>query len=703
MGGGGGGGGGQQDLKKKDAVGRYMESAVWLDVGDCVHGKKMGSLQSCLIGKWEKNPDSYPAVEVMEVWFKDGWGLKEEVTESVLNAELLMLEFDSPEKAKWVLETGRRRFSGGILQLEWWRPEAGCVRRKDSAQEVWIRVVGLPLHLWKPEILRQLGETCGGFVTVDKSTEEKKEVRWARILIKVEGNYRPSVVNILEGPRAYELQIWWEIVPWVTGVYPVSSSDEMKNPEEEEDVETRADKRVSFLGSKCSQAGQWELAREAKKEKRKGSAVSFSVLSSKDAVLSGRGGAYSEVCWNKKEGSSASGRGPIQQDMKGGRSKVRAGLLSGLKEQELIGPRVRNISSPVGLKIRGGLQEELKRLKNGAHITASSLGGEYGPDLIGLQAGPPNDARETKVGKRGSRGLKNSFKEARSGPPGEVSGSKELRRLEEGEASIGVEGSSEPRVDPAWICARLPLLHALEDTIGTGGTPSFESCWEKGMRMVQTERLAMECSGQGNASEGCADGSFLALVEKIPKNPEVDDDKELRTHAIGPRFESLSLTDCSSPLFSVFGRPLLTGDSSGLGEFPENEILGDMEPLRVVSVDGSEWGTGIDSALIEDGQETVKEKADKIRPECMGYDNWEDSCLFKFSEFLGIKTVGFEEEILKLMRKLEGQQEGDKRKDYPTETRCERELRKLECTINYSGKSQNRGGRDRGNFLLKLK
>ena len=700
------GGGGEQDLKKEDAVGRYMESAVWLDVGDCVHGKEMGSLQSCLIGKWEKNPDPYPAVEVMEVWFKDAWRLKEEVTVSVLNADLLMLEFDSPEKAKWVLKSGRRRFSGGVLQMEWWRPEAGCVRRKDSVQEVWIRVVGLPLHLWKPEILRQLGETCGGFVTLDKSTEEKKEVRWARILIKVDGNSRPSVVNILEGPRAYELQIWWEIASWVTGVYPVSSSDEMKNPEDEDDVETRADKRVSFLGSKCSQAGQWEQAREAKIEKRMGSVVSFSVLSTSGAVLSGRGGAYSETCWNKKEGSSAFGRGPIQQARKGGQTKARVGLLSGLKEKELNGPRARNRRSPDGLKIRCGLKEELKWLKNGAHLTnyeASSLGGKYGPGLFGLQAGPPNVAREKHDGKRGSRGLKNSCKEARSGPSGEVSGSKELRRLEEGEASTSVEGSSELRVDPAWICVRGPLLHALEDMPGTGGTPSFESCWEKGMRMVQTECLAMGCSGQGNATEGSADGSLLALVEKIPKNLEVNDDKELRTHAIGPRFESLSLTDCSSPLFSVFGRPLLTGGSSGLGEFLENEILGDMEPLRVVSVDGSEWGTGIDSALIEDGQESMKEKAAKNRPECMGYDNWEDSCLFKFSEFLGVKTMGFEEEILKLMRKLEVQQGGDKRKDYPTETRCERELRKLECTINYSGKSQNRGGRDRGNFLLKLK
>ena len=220
-----------------------------------------------------------------------------------------------------------------------------------------------------------------------------------------------------------------------------------------------------------------------------------------------------------------------------------------------------------------------------------------GPVLPGMQAGPPNDLRKEKAGKRGFWGLKKFFKEARFGPSVDVSGSKEMRRLEEGGASPSVEGSSDPMVDPAWICARGPPLHAFEGSPGTGGTPSFESCWEKGMWVVQTECPAMGSSGLGNVAEGGADGSSLALVEKIPKSPEVDDDKELRTHATGPRFESLSLTDCSSPLFSVFGRPLLTGGSSGLGEFLETEILGDMEPLRMVSVDGSEWGTGIDSAL----------------------------------------------------------------------------------------------------------
>ena len=65
--------------------------------------------------------------------------------------------------------------------------------------------------------------------------------------------------------------------------------------------------------------------------------------------------------------------------------------------------------------------------------------------------------------------------------------------------------------------------------------------------------------------------------------------------------------------------------------------------------------------------------------------------------------MGYEEEILELLRKMVFQQPGDKRKGYHPESRCERELRKLECTINYSGTGQNRGGRDRGNFLLKLK
>ena len=201
-------------------------------------------LQFCLIGRWKIQPVPYPMPEELETWFRDAWRLNEEVMLTVLNEDLMLLEFNSPEKAKWVLESGRRSFNGGVLQLEWWSPETGCIRSKGAAQETWIRVLGLPLHLWTPEILRKLGDACGGFVAVDKVTERKKEMKWARMLIKSEGKSRPSTVNILEGPRSYELQIWWEIPPWVTGVYTGVPRGAEKNQKEEDEVVARAAKRV---------------------------------------------------------------------------------------------------------------------------------------------------------------------------------------------------------------------------------------------------------------------------------------------------------------------------------------------------------------------------------------------------------------------------------------------------------------------------
>ena len=86
-----------------------------MDVGDYVFGKALGPLQFCLIGKWKTKPNPYPETKVMEVWFREAWRLNGEVLLAALNKDLFLLEFDSPEKAKWVLESGRRSFKGGAF------------------------------------------------------------------------------------------------------------------------------------------------------------------------------------------------------------------------------------------------------------------------------------------------------------------------------------------------------------------------------------------------------------------------------------------------------------------------------------------------------------------------------------------------------------------------------------------------------------
>ena len=102
--------------------------------------------------------------------------------------------------------------------------------------------------------------------------------------------------------------------------------------------------------------------------------------------------------------------------------------------------------------------------------------GLCGPDLSGVQAGPSNNLRDLKVGKRGVWGLKKALRGARFVPSGVVTGSEEKRRMKGGDASPGAEGSSDLHVDPTWICARGPLLHAFEVSPGSGETPRFESC-----------------------------------------------------------------------------------------------------------------------------------------------------------------------------------------------------------------------------------
>ena len=61
---------------------------------------------------------------------------------------------------------------------------------------------------------------------------------------KTDCRTQPSTVNILEGPRSYEFQIWWEVSPWVTDVYPVYARVAAKSSEEEDDGEARAGRRM---------------------------------------------------------------------------------------------------------------------------------------------------------------------------------------------------------------------------------------------------------------------------------------------------------------------------------------------------------------------------------------------------------------------------------------------------------------------------
>ncbi|RVW95867.1 hypothetical protein CK203_025792 [Vitis vinifera] len=76
----------------------------------------------------------------------------------------------SLSEAKRVLVRGKRRLKENVLHLTRWNPEVGCFGQGVGIKEAWVRVVGLPLHMWSKEVFKKIADGCGGFIVVDEDT-----------------------------------------------------------------------------------------------------------------------------------------------------------------------------------------------------------------------------------------------------------------------------------------------------------------------------------------------------------------------------------------------------------------------------------------------------------------------------------------------------------------------------------------------------
>ena len=72
-------------------------------------------------------------------------------------------------------------------------------------------------------------------------------------------------------------------------------------------------------------------------------------------------------------------------------------------------------------------------------------------------------------------------------------------------------------------------------------------------------------------------------------------------------------------------------------------------------------------------------------------EKWEESSLEKFSHFLGFPTEGLEKEILSFLIKIRKRREKIHSKELLEKSKFERELKRLECSVNNEGGSKQKG------------
>ncbi|RVW47728.1 Transposon TX1 uncharacterized 149 kDa protein [Vitis vinifera] len=171
-------------------------------------------LRRCLVGSWEGDADRLLDPVSFGSWAKNSWFLEGNLWLSNVRENLMLLEFEFEDEAERVFSSGARRFRGRSFRLEKWKPSVGCLKGvNEEARHVWVRILGLPLHLWGRSLFKQFGDSCGRYVAVDENTTERRNLKWARVLVETSGWQHPSSLQVVAGASCYALQLWWEEEP----------------------------------------------------------------------------------------------------------------------------------------------------------------------------------------------------------------------------------------------------------------------------------------------------------------------------------------------------------------------------------------------------------------------------------------------------------------------------------------------------------
>uniref|UniRef100_F6I3D2 DUF4283 domain-containing protein n=1 Tax=Vitis vinifera TaxID=29760 RepID=F6I3D2_VITVI len=560
------------------AWGDKEPSPIRVEVGREEISRNISRLKNCLIGNWDPKNEIGEDLENLGWKMAKAWGLKGKMGIASMGKGRAPLEFELVEEARKVHLSGNKVVGGAQMGLERWNPRSGCMEEGEISKEVWVRILGLPVSLWVPSVLRKVGDACGGFLDVDPKTERMEELEWARILIKSDGANTPGSLVIGIEEISYSLSLWWESVPVLRQEEGRKRclSDRLRG-EVSGDATPRAGSRVK------EKVG---VGIEMQRQMGDGTCRLLQREGTAERVFSHVGQLRGPDSWAGSAGPSS------LKNQAAGPSLSPMGDQLGLRQDPNLGR-----ATVDGL---GQLQKGKSSLNQAHDVDNGPLLKIFSPGLTDKNRNVFTenvfiDYRVEEIGRR-----------QQSVPPSQDT----ERMLEEEAARYGIDVNLGGfRVQGA----------SSSNSLYFGRSPEKEGYDHSGMQR-----------------EGAVIGSGF-------RNPNVEDRIEIR---------------------------------NGCWDLVE---INSVEPL------GRKLGR---MAVQTEPQEGSKE--DQL--------NWEESSLVRFSHFLGFSTEGLEVEILNFLGKIRKRKEKIIGKGFLEASRFERELKRLESSVNYEKEAKKKGPmKGRGN------
>lgn len=120
----------------------------------------------------------------------------------------------SIKRGNWGL-VGKWYFRRGILMLHWWLSVIGCPREDVKPEYTWIRLLGLPLHLWSKKVYRAIDDFCGDFIKLSNAPNNVISGR-----IEFVWNISGRIKFVWNGGTTTFMLVW----NWKLGWYKVEST-----------------------------------------------------------------------------------------------------------------------------------------------------------------------------------------------------------------------------------------------------------------------------------------------------------------------------------------------------------------------------------------------------------------------------------------------------------------------------------------------
>ncbi|KAL6997446.1 hypothetical protein U1Q18_007573 [Sarracenia purpurea var. burkii] len=171
--------------------------------------------QSCLVGYFLDADFAFGRVRAtaMSLWKNEGLV---EVHDN--DSGIFFFKFRSLQEMDNVMEKGPWHFYGKLLILRKWRKRLRLSKEAFSKVPIWVKFLGLPLEFWNDACLSRIASAIGVPLFLDKATDSKLCISYARICIEVDAS-KPlthSVVVRCEG-EAVEIPVVYQGLPPMCG------------------------------------------------------------------------------------------------------------------------------------------------------------------------------------------------------------------------------------------------------------------------------------------------------------------------------------------------------------------------------------------------------------------------------------------------------------------------------------------------------